>query len=113
MQQVKFVANIEAGASLLKSLGHEKELDTSYSAIMLEQKLPIRLQRMYSTALSKGSSTDRMQFLLKFLKEEKRACQLRLSNYCSNSKKTDDEDNPVATNFGGVSDRGRGRGGKY
>ena len=114
-QFVKFVANIEAGASLLKSLGHEKELDTSYSAIMLEQKLPVRLQQEYTKSLAtqKGCLIDRMQFLLKFLKEEKRACQLRTSNYCGNAKKTDDEDNHVATSFGGVSDRGRGRGGKY
>ena len=114
-QFVKFVANIEAGASLLKSLGHEKELDTSYSAIMLEQKLPVRLQQEYTKSLAtqKGCLIDRMQFLLKFLKEEKRACQLRTSNYCGNTKKTDD-DNCVASSFGGVgvTDRGRGRGGR-
>ena len=114
-QVVKFVASIEAGASLLKSLGHEKELDTSYSAIMLEQKLPFRLQQEYTKSLAKQTSslTNRMQFLLKFLKEEKRACQLRTSNYCGNSKKkTDDEDNSDDASFGSVWDRGKGRGDK-
>ena len=79
-QFVKFVASIEEGASLLKSLGHEKELDTSYSAIMLEQKLPTRLQQMYTTSLAeaKGCTSDRMQFLLMFLRKEKQACQLIL-----------------------------------
>ena len=113
-QFIKFVESIENGVSLLKSLGHEKEMDSSYSAVMLEKKLPVRLQQEYSKSFSsdKGTAKDRMQFLLKFLKLEKQACHLRTSNYCGITKKKDDDENSVATNFGGVSDRGGGRGGR-
>ena len=38
-QFIKFVESIENGVSCLKALGHEKDMDSSYSAVMLEKKL--------------------------------------------------------------------------
>ena len=47
-QFIKFMETLDYGVSCLKSLGREKELDSSYSAVTLETKLPTRMKQEYS-----------------------------------------------------------------
>ena len=113
-QFIKFVESIENGVSCLKALGHEKDMDSTYSAVMLEKKLSERLKQEYSKSFVSDTdpSRNRMQTLLSFLKLEKRACHLRTSNYASPGKKNDNsDDNSVATNLTGTNQVRGGKGG--
>ena len=113
-QFIKFVESIENGVSCLKALGHEKDMDSSYSAVMLEKKLSERLKQEYSKTFVSGTSStqNRMQTLMSFLKLEKKACNLRTSNYTKVKGDTSDDD-PVSSNLTGAEqarERGAGRG---
>ena len=113
-QFIKFVESIENGVSCLKALGHEKDMDSSYSAVMLEKKLSERLKQEYSKTFVSGTSStqNRMQTLMSFLKLEKKACHLRTSNYTKVKGDTSDDD-PVSSNLTGAEqarERGAGRG---
>ena len=112
---IKFVENIEYGVSTLTALGHEKEMDSSYSSVMLEKKLSLRLKNEFSKSFTSEESSDknRMKSLLKFLQAEKKAAHLRTCNYSTASpiKSESQDENPVSSSATGVGvDRGRGRG---
>ena len=107
--------------STLTALGHEKEMDSSYSSVMLEKKLSVRLKNEFSKSFTSEDSSDknRMKSLLKFLQGEKKAAHLRTCNYSTTSpiKSDSQEDSSVSTNATGVGGdhghgdgRGRGRG---
>ena len=80
---VKFVDIIENDVSLLKSIGKENEVENTYLAVQLEKKLPRRMQLRYSQAFVSrcDQNLSRMQFLLVFLSQEKKACNFRLGSY--------------------------------
>ena len=72
---IAFVEEIEHGLSALTSLGHEKEMDSSYSSVMLEQKLSSRLKNEFSKSFisEESPNKNRMKSLLKFIQMESRA----------------------------------------
>ena len=111
-QFIKFVESIEYGVSTLTALGHEKEMDSSYSSVMLEKKLNTRLQQEFSKSFTSEdkSSKNRMRSLMKFLQSEKKAAHLRTCNYSTTSPVINDEDddNSVSASATGVTNRGRG-----
>ena len=112
-QFIKFIEQIDNGVSCLKALGHEKELDSSYSSVMLENKLSIRLKHEFSKSFTAESSPNknRMKSLMTFLLAEKKAAHLRSCNYSSSNQARDDpdeEDQSISASTTGVSDRGRG-----
>ena len=112
---IKFVENIDYGVSTLTALGHEKEMDSSYSSVMLEKKLSVRLKNEFSKSFTSEDSSDknRMKSLLKFLQGEKKAAHLRTCNYSTTSpiKSDSQEDSSVSTNATGVGgDHGHGHG---
>ena len=121
---IKFVSAIENGASCLRSLGHEKELDFSYMSVTLENKMDERMKKEFSLEWCRDQSTDkeRMKSLLKYLLEQKRAAHMRACNYKVQSARTKDDDffddavkaNSTLHGGGGRDGRGRdsrGRGG--
>ena len=56
---IKFVENIEYGVSTLTALGHEKEMDSSYFCVMLENKLSVRLKNEFSKSFTTEVSSDK------------------------------------------------------
>ena len=115
----KFVTAIENGVSCLKSLGHEKELEFSYMAVTLENKLNERMKNEFSIEYTSDESRDkeRMKSLLKYLVKQKKAAQLRSCNYKSQNTKPKEEDisEEIKSSYAGHGRGGgryRGRGGR-
>ena len=93
-------------------------MDTSWSAVTLEDKLPERLKQDFSRLFTSDESPikNRMQSLMKFLLIEKKAAYLRTCNYSSKSSQQKSEEDTVTSQAtgvgrGGGSFGGRGRGG--
>ena len=114
---IKFVTVIENGVSCLRSLEHEKDLDNTYMAVTVENKLNIKMKNQFSEEYTSDESPDkqRMKSLLKYLIRQKKAAHMRSCNYKPNKDEQDEE--PVKSSFtgsrGGRGGRGsRGRGGQ-
>ena len=119
---IKFVTAIENGVSCLKSLGHEKEMEFSFMAVTLENKLDERMKKEFSVDYTKDESEDkeRMKSLLKYLIQQKKAAHLRTCNYGKDNNKSDTESSTTKSSsalHGSGGDRGgrgsHGRGNKH
>ena len=110
---IKFVTAIENGVSCLKSLGHEKEMEFSFMAVTLENKLDERMKKEFSVDYTKDENEDkeRMKSLLKYLIQQKKAAHLRTCNYGKDKRVEDDPSTKSGSAMHGPGgDRG-GRGG--
>ena len=56
---IKFVTAIENGVSCLKSLEHEKEIEFSFMAVTLENKLDERMKKEFSVDYTKDENEDK------------------------------------------------------
>ena len=108
-QFVEFMETIENGICCLESLDSKKEL-TSSAIINVEEKLDTRMKNEISRLITlKDNEATRQDVVLKYLKEEKKSAQLRVSNY--GKKEKDDQINSNYTGSGrGRGGHGRGRG---
>ena len=106
-QFIDFMNQIENGVACLEALDSMHELSAS-AVINIEEKLDHRMQKEISKLITVNTdpTQKRKDIVLKYLKEEKRATQLRISNY-SKGKQQQDE---THSNFTSSRGRGRGRG---
>ena len=105
---VDFVEVIENGIACLEALDAKHELSTS--AVMdIEEKLNKRMRLDLSKLITNKEESAKLQdIVIKFLNEEKKSAQHRLSNTKSNSKEK--EKNDTSSNFTGARGRGNKRG---
>ena len=105
-QIVDFIEVIENGVACLEALDAKHELSTS--AVMdIEEKLNKRMRLDLSKLITNKEESIKIQdVIVKFLNEEKKSAQHRLSNTKTTSKEK--EKNDTSSNFTGS----RGRGGK-
>ena len=110
---IKFVTSIENGVSCLRSLGHEKEVEFSFMAVTLENKLDDRMKKEFSVAYTIDESPDkeRMKSLMKYLVQQKKAAHMRSCNYkTQTTKPKDDAVDPNTKSNSGIQGGGRGSG---
>ena len=107
-QIVDFVEVIENGVACLEALDAKNELSTS--AVMdIEEKLNKRMRMDVSKLITnKDESTKIQDIIIKFLNEEKKSAQHRISN--TKTKEKDHNKNDTSSNFTGARGRGRKRG---
>ena len=105
-QIVDFVEVIENGIACLEALDAKHELSTS--AVMdIEEKLNKRMRLDVSKLITNKNETEKLQdIIIKFLNDEKKSAQHRLSNTKTNTKEKEKSD--TSSHFTGAA-RGRGR----
>ena len=98
---------IENGVACPEALDSMHELSAT-TIINIKEKLDLRMQQEISKLITVNTdpTQKRKDIVLKYLKEEKKATQLRISNY-SKGKQQQDE---THSNFTSSRGRGRGRG---
>ena len=97
----EFLTAIENCVSCLKSLGHEKELEFSFMAVTLENKLDDRMKKEFSIEYTSDVSPDkeRMKSLLTYLVKQKKAAHMRSCNYKPQNTKAKEEDTSEEIKF--------------
>ena len=108
---INFVDEVEIGIALLKSIGKEKELDFSYMAVELEDKLHPFMKKEFTRILAKADDEkERMTSLIDFLILEKKAAHIRCCNYTSSKARSEEKiDKPTKANSSGTEGRGGGK----
>ena len=103
---VKFVEDVEEHVSIIKKVRSPTEIHSDLYAVKLESKLPEYELKVYTQECSQSGITSgdhRMKYLLTFLSNQKKACNLRLANIPKDKKKKEkDDDPPTSSHFSGV-----------
>ena len=91
-QFVEFMNQIENGVACLQALDSMHELSAS-AVINIEEKLDLRMQKEISKLITTNTdpTKKRKDIVLTYLSEEKKATQLRVSNYSKGSFKQQEE----------------------
>jgi len=99
---------IENGVACLQALDSMHELSAS-AVINIEEKLDLRMQKEISKLITTNTdpTKKRKDIVLTYLLEEKKATQLRVSNYSKGSFKQQEE---TSSHYSSTRGRGRGRG---
>ena len=107
-QFVEFMNQIENGVACLQALDSMHELSAS-AVINIEEKLDLRMQKEISKLITTNTdpTKKRKDIVLTYLLEEKKATQLRVSNYSKGSFKQQEE---TSSHYSSTRGRGRGRG---
>ena len=114
---VKFVEDVEEHVSIIKKVRSPGEIHSDLYAVKLESKLPEYELKVYTQECSQSgisSGDDRMKYLLTFLSNQKKACNLRLANVPRTDKKKKEKEDDTTTSSSAKIQDGKGiQGGKH